>query len=157
MEKLELILPPEFLEFCARYFVTPETVVKGFIADLCTGNNSTEAWKMGYITSGSDERDLAEQYFNRCCYEFNIEPGLKDLKEKAFEKTVEKLKEELADEEQGLIQEDVENLIEETMIEVYPLAAHNPDLYEIGQEILRRVEATDEYKQIPEDWKDDEK
>lgn len=155
MKKLELTLPPKFLEHCARYFVSPEAVIRGFIGDLCgldsNSPNHEKCW-----TNGSDERDLAEQYFNRCCYEFNIEPGLKDLKEKAFEKTVEKLKEELADEEQGLIQEDVESLIEETMIEVYPLAAHHPDLYEIGQEILRRVEATDEYKQIPEDWKDDE-
>lgn len=38
----------------------------------------------------------------------------------------------------------------------YHLYLLHPDLYEIVQEISKRVEATDEYKQIPEEWKDDE-
>jgi hypothetical protein len=155
MEKLDLTLPPKFLELCAQYFVSPEAVIRGFIGDLCgldsNSPNHEKCW-----TNGSDERDLAEQYFNRCCYEFNIEPGLKELKEKAFDKTIEKIKEELAVEGRGLIQDDVESLIDDAIAEVSPLSVHHPDLYEIVQEILKRIEATDEYKQIPEDWKDDE-
>lgn len=69
--KLTIELPPEFLELCQRDGTTPETVLKGFIADLCgimnwTSNPRTD----GYSSNGSDERDLAEQYYQRVGYPY---------------------------------------------------------------------------------------
>lgn len=45
-----------FCERCAQRGATPEEVLEGFINDLVCGKR----------TRGSDERDLAEQYFDRC-------------------------------------------------------------------------------------------
>ena len=61
------ILPKEFVELCAAHQVEPETVLKGFIADLC----SLVSWAAsprpdGYSSNGSDERRLAREYYNRC-------------------------------------------------------------------------------------------
>ena len=43
--------------------VTPGDVLAGFIGDLVNGT---------YI-HGSDENDLANQYFERCCYDVELE------------------------------------------------------------------------------------
>jgi len=61
---LVLDLPDEFLDLCEEVKVSPETVIRGFVADLC-GLRTKE-----YSTNGSDERDHAEAYFERCGYRF---------------------------------------------------------------------------------------
>lgn len=68
---LKLKLPPEFLELCERDGVQPEMVIRGFIADLCSlfsyVNNPRGD---GYSTNGSDERDMAVAYYERCGYPY---------------------------------------------------------------------------------------
>jgi len=62
-------LPAEFIERCRRDQVQPETVLRGFIADLCriiswANHPRTD----GYSSNGSDERDMAEAYYQRVGY-----------------------------------------------------------------------------------------
>ena len=68
---LALVLPDAFLKLCDEVGETPATILEGFIADLCglEGGEREE----GYITNGSDERDMAEAYFDRCGYRWRAE------------------------------------------------------------------------------------
>jgi hypothetical protein len=59
---VRLRLPLEFVELCERDGVEPAEVLRGFIADLC------ELRTEDYNTGGSDERMLAEQYYDRRGY-----------------------------------------------------------------------------------------
>jgi hypothetical protein len=59
---LTLTLPPQFLSLCATHGVEPETVIRGFIADLCHLRTAE------YHTNGSDERNLADDYYQRVGY-----------------------------------------------------------------------------------------
>jgi len=59
-----LNLPDAFLELCEEVKTDPQTVLRGFMADLCNLRSGD------YSTNGSDERDLAERYFERCGYRF---------------------------------------------------------------------------------------
>lgn len=74
MEKtITLELPEEFLNLCKRDHTTPETILRGFISDLC-GATSPDFDRMGvgrtdgYGSNGSDEREMAWQYYDRCNY-----------------------------------------------------------------------------------------
>lgn len=58
-----------FKRYCLENGTTPEEVLKGFINDLINGD----------YTNGSDERDLAQQYFDRCCYGLGEKTFLKYL------------------------------------------------------------------------------
>jgi hypothetical protein len=51
-----LFLPHEFVAMCEADDVSPIKVLNGFVADLCglDGNH------------GTDERDLAQRYYDRC-------------------------------------------------------------------------------------------
>jgi hypothetical protein len=65
-EALVLQIPREFIDRCARYRLHPQTVLCGFIADLC----ELISWvncprEDGYSSNGSDERLMAQQYFDR--------------------------------------------------------------------------------------------
>ena len=60
--ELTLTLPPQFLSLCATHGVEPETVIRGFIADLCHLRTAE------YHTNGSDERNLADDYYQRVGY-----------------------------------------------------------------------------------------
>ena len=60
--ELTLTLPPQFLSLCATHGVEPETVIRGFIADLCDLRTAE------YRTNGSDERNLADAYYERVGY-----------------------------------------------------------------------------------------
>lgn len=42
--------------------ITPAEILQGFICDLIDGTQ----------TRGSDERDLAQRYFDRCCYSLGM-------------------------------------------------------------------------------------
>ena len=66
-----LELPPEFLELCEADRTEPETVLRGFIADLCEIRNYASAPREdGYCSNGSDERMLARQYYERVGYPY---------------------------------------------------------------------------------------
>jgi hypothetical protein len=65
-ETVVLELPREFLELCRTIRLRPETVLQGFIADLC----SLISWSHlpredGYSSNGWDERRIAQAYFQR--------------------------------------------------------------------------------------------
>ena len=71
-------LPAEFVDLCQRDGTTPETVLRGFIADLC-GLESlvSDPRADGYNSHGSDERDLAGRYYDRANYnrrDFEAQP-----------------------------------------------------------------------------------
>ena len=56
---ITLQLPACFVEFCRYRNTTPDAVLRGFIADLhCLRTQD-------YCTNGSDERQLADAYFDR--------------------------------------------------------------------------------------------
>lgn len=69
--KLTLDLPVEFVELCEADGVTPETVLRGFIADL-TGimNWQANPREDGYSSNGSDERMMAQAYYERVGYPY---------------------------------------------------------------------------------------
>jgi hypothetical protein len=70
-KRVTVSLPPEFIALCQRDGVTPETVLRGFIADLCGIINwAAEPRQDGYCSNGSDERDLASQYYERVGYPY---------------------------------------------------------------------------------------
>lgn len=80
--RMNLDLPEEFIKLCKVDNVKPETVLRGFIADLCGIQN----WvypdpsqgrfprpKDGYQSNGSDERLMAREYYERVGYpNFNV-------------------------------------------------------------------------------------
>ena len=69
--KITIQLPVEFIEFCKADGVTPETVLRGFIADLAGINNwVANPRKDGYSSNGSDERDMAQAYYERVGYPY---------------------------------------------------------------------------------------
>jgi hypothetical protein len=64
-------LSPEFLALCEADEVAPETVLRGFIADLCAIRNyASEPREDGYQSNGSDEQMLARQYYERVGYPY---------------------------------------------------------------------------------------
>jgi len=69
--KITIELPVEFIELCKADGVTPETVLRGFIADLA-GIVSWQAAprKDGYNSNGSDERSMAQDYYERVGYPY---------------------------------------------------------------------------------------
>ena len=69
--KLTLDLPAEFVELCEAGGVTPEIVLMGFIADLAGIMNwQTNPRQDGYSSNGSDERDMAQAYYERVGYPY---------------------------------------------------------------------------------------
>lgn len=60
-------LPSEFLELCRYDLVTPECVLRGFIADLCSMSNSTN-----FVSGSIDDGDRARRYYERI-YAFRAE------------------------------------------------------------------------------------
>ena len=68
-------LPPEFVELCESHGVSPETVLRGFIADVSGIMNwAANPRKDGYSSNGSDERDMAQQYYQRVGYPYWNQP-----------------------------------------------------------------------------------
>jgi len=69
MNKLTIELPIEFTKLCAHDGVPPETVLRGFIADLARIMNQAASPRTdGYSSNGSDERDMARAYYERVGY-----------------------------------------------------------------------------------------
>lgn len=76
--RLTLTLPEEFVILCANHHTSPEIVLRGFIADVA----GIVSWAAnprqdGYNSHGSDERDMAFAYFDRCGYGYLEAWGLK--------------------------------------------------------------------------------
>lgn len=70
-KRVTIALPAEFVELCQQDRVPPEQVLRAFIADLCGLVSYAAAPREdGYSTSGSDERHLAQAYYDRCGYSF---------------------------------------------------------------------------------------
>ena len=71
-EPVEIPVPPEFFELCESRGLTPEQVLRGFIADVC-GLQSfvVNPREDGFSSNGSDERMYAEQWFERAYPDFN--------------------------------------------------------------------------------------
>lgn len=66
---LTLKLPDEFIALCRQDGVTPEIVLRGFIADLCEIQSYVAAPRAdGYSSNGSDERSMAWDYYERVGY-----------------------------------------------------------------------------------------
>ena len=67
--RLTLQLPPEFVALCESDGVTPEQVLRGFIADLAGIMNwAADPRADGYSSNGSDERRMAMEYYERVGY-----------------------------------------------------------------------------------------
>lgn len=78
-EEVSFTSPPELNQLCDANGITPEELVRQFIADLCDIYSSDED---GFNTSGSDERDLAKQYFERVGYSWQpYDPHMDDIDE----------------------------------------------------------------------------
>jgi len=68
---LTLELPAEFIALCRRDGTTPETVRRGFIADLCGLIDWAENPRDdGYCSNGSDVREMAYAYYQRVGYPY---------------------------------------------------------------------------------------
>jgi hypothetical protein len=66
IEPLQISIPREFIELCARFEITPEVALRAFIADVC-GLQSffMQPREDGYRSLGSDERRCAKAYWLR--------------------------------------------------------------------------------------------
>ena len=63
--------PAEFMRLCERHQAKPDVVLRGFIADLCGIINWVkEPRPDGYASHGSDERRLADEYYERVGYPY---------------------------------------------------------------------------------------
>lgn len=69
--RITLELPPEFVELCDADGVEPAIVLRGFIADLAGIMNWQASPRQdGYSSNGSDERDMAQAYYERVGYPY---------------------------------------------------------------------------------------
>lgn len=69
--RVTLELPPEFVALCKADGVTPETVLRGFIADLAGIINwAANPRADGYGSNGADERRYAMEYYERVGYPY---------------------------------------------------------------------------------------
>lgn len=66
---LTLKVPEEFFELCQSRGRDAEAVLRGFIADLCELENSVALPREDrYSSNGSDEREMARDYFDRAYF-----------------------------------------------------------------------------------------
>ncbi len=74
--RITIDLPPEFVEKCAADGVKPETVLRGFIADVAEIRNwISNPRPDGYNSNGSDERRMANEYYDRVGYSYGAWRG----------------------------------------------------------------------------------
>lgn len=70
--RLMLDLPPELIDLCESDNTDPQTVLRGFVADLCGIQNwASDPRDDGYSSNGSDERMLAQAYYDRVGYSYH--------------------------------------------------------------------------------------
>lgn len=64
--RVTLDLPEEFLDLCEYDLVSPEKVLKQFIADLCSISGlGDRARTDGYVRNASEDGDRAKAYYDR--------------------------------------------------------------------------------------------
>ncbi len=64
VERLELSIPREFVNLCARFSISPDWALRGFIADVCGIRSCfVEPREDGYSSLGDDEREFATAYW----------------------------------------------------------------------------------------------
>ncbi len=72
-----LRLPDEFMSICVEDGIDPETVLRGFVADLAAiiswADNPPRT--DGYNSNGSDERSKARDYYERVGYPWWNKPN----------------------------------------------------------------------------------
>ncbi len=65
-QKVTIDIPLEFIAMAAMHGLTAEQVLRGFVADLCELQNYVVLPREdGYSSNGSDERRMAQDYFER--------------------------------------------------------------------------------------------
>ena len=70
-QRITIELPEEFIELCEADGIEPETVIRGFIADLAGIMNwASDPRDDGYTSNGSDERMKAREYYDRVGYPY---------------------------------------------------------------------------------------
>ena len=70
-KSIQIELPEEFIALCEDDGVEPETVLRGFIADLAEIMNwASNPREDGYSSNGSDERMKAREYYERVGYPY---------------------------------------------------------------------------------------
>ncbi|WP_456405766.1 hypothetical protein [Thiolapillus sp.] len=70
-KRITIDLPEEFIAVCEEDGVEPETVLRGFIADLAEIMNwASDPREDGYSSNGSDERMKAREYYDRVGYPY---------------------------------------------------------------------------------------
>jgi hypothetical protein len=68
-DKVELDIPPEFMELCESRGITVEQALRGFIADVCGLQSYVNNPRAdGFSSNGSYERMYAEQWFDRAYF-----------------------------------------------------------------------------------------
>ena len=70
-QRITIELPAEFIALCEADGIEPETVIRGFIADLAEIMNwVSDPREDGYASNGSDERMKAREYYERVGYPY---------------------------------------------------------------------------------------
>ena len=65
-QNITIAVPSEFFDLCAEVNLSPEVVLRGFIADVAALDNYLNCPRAdGYGSNGSDERMMARDYFER--------------------------------------------------------------------------------------------
>lgn len=68
-QPVQIDVPPEFFELCDSRGIEVEQALRAFIADLCELHNYiVQPREDGYSSNGSDERHLANEYFDRAFF-----------------------------------------------------------------------------------------
>jgi hypothetical protein len=63
---IDVMVPPEFEDLCRERGLSEDSVLRGFIADLCElMNYVARPREDGYSSNGSDERGLAREWLDR--------------------------------------------------------------------------------------------
>ena len=69
--KVIIELPKEYIEKCRLDQLPPDAVLRSFIADVCGISSwASQSRKDGYVSNGSDERALAQKYYERVGYPY---------------------------------------------------------------------------------------
>lgn len=146
-KELTITVPDQFMAFCAENMVNPIDVLCGFVGDL-TGVVGGDLGKC--ISNGSDERDLAEQYFLRCGYPFMISEQREALVNSLLASCVSEMIEEAAlpEEDRSFGKEDIETLVYECFSEAYRGFYKYSDHDLIVAEVFDCVKKTEEYKHL---------
>lgn len=145
---LTITVPDQFMAFCADNMVNPLDVLCGFVGDL-TGSEGGDMGKC--LTNGSDERDLARQYFLRCGYPFMIGEQRETLINSLLAFCVSAMIVEavLPEENRSFWKDDIETLVYECFEREFPGFYQYSDRDFIVAEVFDRVKKIEEYTQHP--------